>query len=159
MLWSRNTSTVCLNQASLICRTVSASRGRLRSTPLTSAPMTGCSLVTEILLTAASAIDIAIPSPMVVFRAVYQGGRPLGRADADMRPARLTGTRGTAMRRANLVYREHVDGQVHQARRRRRPASDDQRRHRHDHPEAVPQDHQAHRAWHRPVLGEALPGR
>src|SRR5438046_2204659 len=106
--------------------------------------MTGCSLVTEILLTA-SAIDIAISSPMVVFRSGYQGGWPLGRADAGMRPARLTGTRGTAMRRTNLVYREQFDGQVHQARGRCRPAPDDQRRHRYDHPQAVPQDHQAHR--------------
>jgi hypothetical protein len=56
-------------------------------------------LVTEILLTAASAIDIAIPSPIFVFRSGYQDDRPLGRAG--MRPARLTGTRGTAMRRAN----------------------------------------------------------
>src|SRR5215470_17632199 len=131
MLWPRNTSTVCLYQASLISRIVSGSSGRLRSTPLTSAPMTGCNLVTEILLTAASAIDMGIPSPIFVFRAGYQDGRLLGRAG--MRPARLTDMRGTAMRKGNLVAQDHLDGQVHQARRRRRPVADDQRRHRHDH--------------------------
>jgi hypothetical protein len=58
-------------------------------------------LVTEILLTAASAIDIAIPSPIFVFRAGYQGDRSLGRAG--MRQASLTGTPRTVMKRANLV--------------------------------------------------------
>jgi hypothetical protein len=73
--------------------------------------MTGCNLVTEILLTAASAIDIAIPSPIFVFPAGYQGGRLLGRAG--MRPARLTGMPRTVMRRANLVFQEQFDGQIH----------------------------------------------
>src|SRR5438132_898327 len=38
MVWPRNTSTRCLAQASLIARTVSLDRSRVRSTPLISAP-------------------------------------------------------------------------------------------------------------------------
>ena len=55
---------------------------------------------------------------------------------------------------SNLIDVHH--GQVHHAGRRRRAAEDDQCRHRHDHPEAISEDDQAHRSWHRPVLGEAL---
>ena len=55
--------------------------------------------------------------------------------------------------------RDAGHGQVHQARRRRNAAEDDQCRYRHDHPEAIPEDHQAHRAWQGPVLREALQGR
>ena len=48
------------------------------------------------------------------------------------------------------------DAALHRAHRRRRAAQDRQCRHRHDHPEAVPEDDQAHRPRHGPVRGDAL---
>ena len=50
-------------------------------------------------------------------------------------------------------------GQIHQAHRRRRADADRQCRHRHDHPEGLSEDDQAHRARHRPVRRDALQGR
>ena len=55
--------------------------------------------------------------------------------------------------------RRACHGKIRQARRRRGAAADRQCRHRHDHPQAVPQDAQAHRARQGPVLGAALQGR
>ncbi len=48
------------------------------------------------------------------------------------------------------------DGQIHDIDRRRRAARDRQCRHRHDHPQAISEDDQAHRPRRRPVLGDAL---
>src|SRR5262245_65657198 len=74
-LWPRNSSTVCSCQASLIWRSVSASSGRQRSTPPISAPITGCSLVTEIVLIRSAAIATLLSRRQRWLRAIYQAGR------------------------------------------------------------------------------------
>src|SRR5262245_8979247 len=74
-LWPRNSSTVCSCQASLIWRSVSASSGRQRSTPPISAPITGCSLVTEIVLIRSAAIATFLSRRQRLLRAIYQAGR------------------------------------------------------------------------------------
>src|SRR5262245_42807008 len=79
-LWPRNSSTVCSCQASLIWRSVSASSGRQRSTPPISAPITGCSRVTEIVLIRSAAIATFLPRRQRLLRAIYQAGRRHGGA-------------------------------------------------------------------------------
>src|SRR5882724_5254904 len=49
--------------------------------------------------------------------------------------------------------REAIDGKVHHTGRRRGAPEDHQCRHRHDHSEAVPENHQAHRPWQGAFLG------
>ena len=88
--------------------------------------------------------------------------------NASGRTARLLPSKPTALT-ARSASRHEIDrthqlarsarsrhGKVHRARRRRRAAEDDQCRHRHDHPQAVPEDDQAHRAGQGPVLRAAL---
>ena len=53
---------------------------------------------------------------------------------------------GPAKARLFRRFARESHGKIHDAARRRRAAADDQCRHRHDHPQAVPEDHQAHRA-------------
>ena len=50
-------------------------------------------------------------------------------------------------------------GKIHHPGRRRRADEDDQCRHRHGHPQAIPEDHQAHWARQGPVFRDALQGR
>ena len=81
--------------------------------------------------------------------------RPLTQGSTGVPPRVIS----TVHRHRNDFSQDCKNGKVHHARRRRRAAQDDQCRHRHDHPQAVSQDHQAHRARQGPVLGEALPRR
>ena len=101
------------------------------------------------------------PSPPAS-RACTTGWRgPSSPGDGSVATGSRPGARLDGGRESPFIpaFAREPHGKIHHAARRRRAAADGQCRHRHDHPQELPEDHQAHRPEGRAVLRDALDGR